>query len=149
MPLTLWTSDQIIEGKFSYSITSSISHLHKSERRMPLSNLLRGFVSCFAFMLVDKGWMTILYNGRSKKLHHDLAYSLLCNLTFPLFHTLTCSLWLVQEPYSGKKNSFEEKSERYFLDWQIIFILLQTKPEVADIQWIVAIWKMEDYKYKL
>ena len=31
------------------------------------SNLLRGFVSCFAFMLVDKGWMTIHYNGRSSE----------------------------------------------------------------------------------
>ena len=29
------------------------------------SNLQRGFVACFAFMLVDRGWMTIRYNGRS------------------------------------------------------------------------------------
>ena len=28
------------------------------------SNLQHGFVSCFAFMVVDKGWMTIHYNGR-------------------------------------------------------------------------------------
>jgi AraC-like DNA-binding protein len=28
------------------------------------SNLKHGFVSCFAFMVVDKGWMRIHYNGR-------------------------------------------------------------------------------------
>ena len=28
------------------------------------TNLTHGFVACFAFMLVDRGWMTIHYNGR-------------------------------------------------------------------------------------
>ncbi len=31
------------------------------------TNLLHGFVACFAFVLVDKGWMTIRYNGRSSE----------------------------------------------------------------------------------
>ena len=39
------------------------------------SNLLRGFVSCFAFMLVDKGWMTIHYNGRDLTLHPNDLYT--------------------------------------------------------------------------
>ena len=39
------------------------------------SNLLRGFVSCFAFMLVDKGWMAIHYNGRDLTLHPNDLYT--------------------------------------------------------------------------
>ena len=39
------------------------------------SNLLRGFVSCFAFMLVDKGWMTIHYNGRDLTLRPNDLYT--------------------------------------------------------------------------
>ena len=39
------------------------------------SNLLRGFVSCYAFMLVDKGWMTIHYNGRDLTLTPDDLYT--------------------------------------------------------------------------
>ena len=39
------------------------------------SNLLRGFVSCFAFMLVDKGWMTIHYNNRDLTLHPNDLYT--------------------------------------------------------------------------
>ena len=40
------------------------------------SNLQRGFVSCFAFMLVDKGWMTIYYNGHELTLHPNDLYIL-------------------------------------------------------------------------
>ena len=39
------------------------------------SNLQRGFVACFAFMLVDKGWMTIHYNGRDLTLHPNDLYT--------------------------------------------------------------------------
>ena len=39
------------------------------------SNLQRGFVSCFAFMLVDKGWMTIYYSGRELTLHPNDLYT--------------------------------------------------------------------------
>ena len=38
-------------------------------------NLQRGFVSCFAFALVDKGWMTIHYNGRDLTLHPNDLYT--------------------------------------------------------------------------
>ncbi|MBR5075426.1 MAG: helix-turn-helix domain-containing protein [Bacteroidales bacterium] len=38
-------------------------------------NLVRGFVSCFAFMLVDKGWMTIHYNGRDLTLYPNDLYT--------------------------------------------------------------------------
>jgi len=38
------------------------------------SNLQRGFVSCFAFMVVDKGWMTIYYNGRELAFHPNDLY---------------------------------------------------------------------------
>ncbi|MBR6466484.1 MAG: AraC family transcriptional regulator [Bacteroidales bacterium] len=38
--------------------------LETNSSKILRSNLTQGFVSCFAFMLVDKGWMTILYNGR-------------------------------------------------------------------------------------
>ena len=39
------------------------------------TNLLHGFVSCFAFMVVDKGWMTIHYNGRELTLHPNDLYT--------------------------------------------------------------------------
>ena len=39
------------------------------------TNLVRGFVSSFAFMLVDKGWMTIHYNGRDLTLHPNDLYT--------------------------------------------------------------------------
>ena len=38
------------------------------------TNLQHGFVSCFAFMVVDKGWMTIHYNGRELTLHPNDLY---------------------------------------------------------------------------
>ena len=38
------------------------------------TNLTKGFVSCFAFMLVDKGWMTIHYNGRELTIHPNDLY---------------------------------------------------------------------------
>ena len=38
------------------------------------TNLKHGFVSCFAFMVVDKGWMTIHYNGRELALHPNDLY---------------------------------------------------------------------------
>ena len=38
------------------------------------SNLQRGFVSCFAFMVVDKGWMTIHYNGRELTFYPNDLY---------------------------------------------------------------------------
>ena len=37
-------------------------------------NLTHGFVSCFAFMLVDNGWMTIRYNGRELMLRPNDLY---------------------------------------------------------------------------
>ena len=39
------------------------------------ANLLHGFVACFAFMLVDKGWMTIHYNGRDLTLRPNDLYT--------------------------------------------------------------------------
>ena len=39
------------------------------------SNLQRGFVSCFAFVVVDKGWMTIYYNGRELTFHPNDLYT--------------------------------------------------------------------------
>ena len=39
------------------------------------TNLKRGFVSCFGFMLVDKGWMTIHYNGRDLTLRPNDMYT--------------------------------------------------------------------------
>lgn len=38
------------------------------------TNLMHGLVSCFAFMVVDKGWMTILYNGKELTLHPNDLY---------------------------------------------------------------------------
>jgi AraC-like DNA-binding protein len=38
------------------------------------SNLQRGFVACFAFMVVDKGWMTIHYNGRELTFYPNDLY---------------------------------------------------------------------------
>ena len=38
------------------------------------SNLKHGFVSCFAFMVVDKGWMRIHYNGRELTFHPNDLY---------------------------------------------------------------------------
>ena len=39
------------------------------------TNLRRGFVACFGFMLVDKGWMTIRYIGRELTLHPNDLYT--------------------------------------------------------------------------
>ena len=39
------------------------------------SNLQRGFVSSFAFVVVDKGWMTIYYNGRELTFHPNDLYT--------------------------------------------------------------------------
>ncbi|MBR5659988.1 MAG: AraC family transcriptional regulator [Bacteroidales bacterium] len=39
------------------------------------TNLLHGFLSCYAFMLVDKGWMTIHYNGRELTLNPNDLYT--------------------------------------------------------------------------
>lgn len=39
------------------------------------TNLTQGFVSCFAFTLVDKGWMSILYNGRELTLNPNDLYT--------------------------------------------------------------------------
>ena len=38
------------------------------------SNLQHGFVACFAFMLVDKGWMKIHYNGRELTFYPNDLY---------------------------------------------------------------------------
>ena len=38
-------------------------------------NETQGFITCFAFTLVDKGWMTILYNGRELTLNANDLYS--------------------------------------------------------------------------
>ena len=39
------------------------------------TNLLHGFLSCFAFMIVEKGWMTIQYNGRELTIHPNDLYT--------------------------------------------------------------------------
>ena len=39
------------------------------------TNLMHGFVASFAFMLVDKGWMTIHFNGRELTLHPNDLYT--------------------------------------------------------------------------
>lgn len=39
------------------------------------NNLKHGFVSCFAFVLVDKGWMTIYYNGKELTFHPNDLYT--------------------------------------------------------------------------
>ena len=39
------------------------------------TNLLHGFVSCYAFMLVDKGWMSIHCNGRELTLQPNDLYT--------------------------------------------------------------------------
>ena len=49
--------------------------LETNRSKILRANLLRGFVSCFAFMLVDKGWMTIHYNGRDLTLHPNDLYT--------------------------------------------------------------------------
>ncbi|MBR4841521.1 MAG: helix-turn-helix transcriptional regulator [Bacteroidaceae bacterium] len=51
------------------------------------SNLLQGFVSCFAFMVVDKGWMTIHYNGRELTLQPNDLY--IYSPGFPIIVTAT------------------------------------------------------------
>ena len=51
------------------------------------SNLKQGFVSCFAFMLVDKGWMTIHYNGRELTLQPNDLYAY--SPGFPVIVTAT------------------------------------------------------------
>ena len=38
------------------------------------TNLLHSYLSCFAFMVVDKGWMKIHYNGRELTLHPNDLY---------------------------------------------------------------------------
>ena len=38
------------------------------------TNLLHGFLSCFAFMVVDKGWMKIHYSGKELTLHPNDLY---------------------------------------------------------------------------
>ena len=51
------------------------------------SNLQQGYVSCFAFMLVDKGWMTIHYNGRELTLRPNDLYTY--SPGFPIIVTAT------------------------------------------------------------
>jgi len=46
-----------------------------SASKMFRTNLQHGFVSCFAFMVVDKGWMTIHYNGRNLTLYPNDLYT--------------------------------------------------------------------------
>ena len=38
------------------------------------TNLTQGYVSCFAFMLFEKGWMTIHYNGKELTFHPNDLY---------------------------------------------------------------------------
>ena len=38
-------------------------------------NETQGFITCYAFALVDKGWMTILYNGRELTLNRNDLYT--------------------------------------------------------------------------
>ena len=51
------------------------------------SNLQQGYVSCFAFMVVDKGWMTIHYNGRELTLQPNDLYTY--SPGFPIIVTAT------------------------------------------------------------
>ena len=39
------------------------------------TNEIRGFITCYAFILVDKGWMRILYNGRESTFHPNDLYT--------------------------------------------------------------------------
>ena len=39
------------------------------------TNETRGFIACYAFTLVDKGWMTILYNGRELTFNPNDLYT--------------------------------------------------------------------------
>ena len=39
------------------------------------TNETQGFITCYAFALVDKGWMTILYNGRELTFNPDDLYT--------------------------------------------------------------------------
>ena len=49
--------------------------LETNAEKILRTNLTHGFVSIFAFMLVDKGWMTIHYNGRELTLHPNDLYT--------------------------------------------------------------------------
>jgi len=49
--------------------------LETDEAKILRTNLLHGFVSCFGFMLVDKGWMTVHYNGRELTLRPNDLYT--------------------------------------------------------------------------
>lgn len=49
--------------------------LETDEAKILRTNLQRGFVACFGFMVVDKGWMTIHYNGRDLTLHPNDLYT--------------------------------------------------------------------------
>ena len=48
--------------------------LEASASKMLRTNLQHGFVSCFAFMVVDKGWMKIHYNGRELTIYPNDLY---------------------------------------------------------------------------
>ena len=48
--------------------------LETNAEKILRTNLLQGFLSCFAFMVVDKGWMKIHYNGRELILHPNDLY---------------------------------------------------------------------------
>lgn len=39
------------------------------------TNETQGFITCYAFILVDKGWMTILYNGRELTFYPNDLYT--------------------------------------------------------------------------
>jgi len=39
------------------------------------TNETQGFITCYAFILVDKGWMTILYNGRELTFNPNDLYT--------------------------------------------------------------------------
>jgi len=48
--------------------------IEASAAKMLRTNLMHGFVSLFAFMVVDKGWMTVHYNGRELTFHPNDLY---------------------------------------------------------------------------
>jgi AraC-like DNA-binding protein len=54
------------DGMYCFEASASI---------MLRTNLQHGYVSCFAFMVVDKGWMKIHYNGRELTLHPNDLYT--------------------------------------------------------------------------
>lgn len=72
------------------------------------TNLMHGFVSCFAFMLVDKGWMTVHYCGRELAFHPDDLYTYSHGLPITVIATYD----LTQEQLDGFRREVEEMTKK-------------------------------------